>query len=156
MKIHNALAILILFILASCKSNFSGDVYDVGSVGTVGRAVKGVIISVREVKIQGTTGVGAGAGAAAGAVGGAAAFGSDDPASAIVGAIGGAVLGGITGNALENESSKQRGYEYVVETENGSLLTLVQGLNEKLKVGQEVIVQYGPRSRVIPYPAKGN
>ena len=154
MKTRNIPAVLLLFVLASCKTDFSPDSYEVGSVGTVNRAVEGVIISVREVKIQGNTGTGAAAGGIAGGVGGAAVIGGGDGASAVVGAIGGALVGALAGNAIEKRSSKQRGYSYVVKTGNGSLLTLVQGADVKLKVGQRVIVEYGPRSRIIPYPEK--
>lgn len=47
--------------------------------------------------------------------------------SNIVGAVGGAVIGGIAGAAIESSATKQTGMEYVVETENGNLMTIVQG-----------------------------
>lgn len=40
--------------------------------------------------------------------------------------------------------------EYVVETSNGSLLTIVQGVGDQMSVGDRVIVIYGAQSRVIP------
>ena len=83
--------------LFSCAPNVSVDTYAIGSVGQVNRAVQGIIISARPVKISGTkSGIGAGAGAGAGAVGGAV-LGGDAPSMA-VGAIAGAVIGGVAGD----------------------------------------------------------
>ncbi len=44
--------------------------------------------------------------------------------------------------------------EYVVETENGAVLTVVQGEDAALIVGQNVLVMYGSRSRVIADPSR--
>ncbi|MBP7509804.1 MAG: hypothetical protein KA807_18470, partial [Prolixibacteraceae bacterium] len=67
----------------------------------------------------------------------------------IVGAIGGAVIGGIIGSMAEEGATRQQGMEYVIETDNGSLITVVQGIEPSLNVGDKVIVIYGQRSRVI-------
>ncbi len=138
-----------LFILIGCTRNISPDSYAVGSVGQVNRAVKGVIISVRQVNISGSqSGAGGAAGAAGGAVAGSAIGGGTR--ENILGAIGGAVIGGIAGSAIEEGSTRQQGMEYVVETQNGSLITVVQGIDPPLSVGKKVIVLYGTRARIIP------
>jgi outer membrane lipoprotein SlyB len=137
----------------ACTPNVSPDSYSVGAVGQVNRVVRGKIISARPVQIAGTqTGVGAGAGAAAGAVGGSIVGG--DIRSNVVGAIGGAVVGGVAGALLEEGASRQKGMEYVVETENGAVLTVVQGEDVPLTLGQNVLVMYGARSRVIADPSR--
>ena len=129
----------------------SVDTYAVGSVGQVNRAVKGIIISARPVKISGTkSGVGAGAGAGAGAVGGAVLGG--DAAGMAVGAIAGAVVGGVAGALTEGELTKQTGMEYVVKTGNGSLISVVQSDDVPFEINQHVIVLYGSRSRIINDP----
>jgi hypothetical protein len=46
----------------------------------------------------------------------------------------------------------QKGMEYVVETENGNLMTIVQGITELFKEGQKVLVLYGTPSRIIADP----
>lgn len=97
--------------------------------------------------VSGTQGVGAGAGVLAGAAGGSA-IGSGERSN-IVGAVGGAVVGGVIGAAAEEGATRQKGMEYIVETENGALLTVVQGVDEPLSVGEKVIVLYGTKSRVI-------
>jgi outer membrane lipoprotein SlyB len=66
-----------------------------------------------------------------------------------LGAIGGAIIGGIAGAAIERSATQQQGVEYVVETENGHLMTIVQGEEPFFAVGDKVFVLYGTRSRVI-------
>ena len=145
------LIFLVIFISPSCAPNVSVDTYAVGSVGQVNRAIKGVIISARPVKISGTnSGVGTGAGAGAGAIGGATLGG--DAAGMAVGAIAGAVVGGVAGALTEKELTKQTGMEYVVKTNNGALISLVQSDDVAFEVNQSVIVVYGTRSRIIDDP----
>ncbi|MBP7336227.1 glycine zipper domain-containing protein [Niveispirillum sp.] len=134
-------------MLVGCKQNVSPDTYSVGAVGQVNRVVRGVIVNARPVQIAGTQGVGGTAGAAAGAAAGSA-IGSGSRGN-IVGAIGGAVVGGIAGAMVEESATQQNGMEYVVETDNGSLVTIVQGAEPALGVGQRVLVMHGAQSRVI-------
>jgi outer membrane lipoprotein SlyB len=141
-------AFVACLVLIGCTRNISPDSYAVGSVGQVNRAVRGVIISVRQVNISGSqSGAVGAAGAAGGAVAGSAIGGGTR--ENILGAIAGAVIGGIAGSAIEEGSTRQQGMEYVVEAQNGSLITVVQGINPTLSVGAKVIVLYGTRTRVI-------
>jgi len=137
--------------IAGCASNISPRTYSVGSVGQVNRTVSATVISAREVDVAGTTGVGGGAGTAAGAVVGSSAGGNNSRGN-IVGAIGGAVVGGLAGAAIEANATKQKGMEYVVETENGNLMTIVQGTDTVFTEGQKVLVLYGSPSRLIADP----
>jgi len=140
---------LIVLTLCSCAPNVSPDSYGVGAVGNVNRAVKGTVVSARKVNINGTnSGAGALAGGAAGGVAGSA-IGNNGRTNAI-GAIGGVVAGAVIGATIEEAATKQTGMEYVVQTENGALLTVVQADDTQLAEGQKVIVLYGARSRVIP------
>jgi len=149
MKILTALGAVII-ALVGCKSNISPNTYSVGSVGQVNRTVSAVVISVREIDVSGTAGVGGGAGTAAGAVAGSN-MGSDGR-DHLLGAIGGAVVGGLAGAAIEGNATKQKGMEYVVETENGNLMTIVQGSDVVFAEGQKVLVLYGSPSRLISDP----
>lgn len=90
------------------------------------------------------------AGGAAGAVAGSQIGGSE--AAGAVGAIGGLVVGAVAGAAMERSASSQAGREYVVETSNGALMTIVQGEEPALGVGQRVLVLYGNPARVIADP----
>lgn len=149
--VASVLVAAVTLAVSGCASNISPQTYSVGSVGQVNRTVSGTIISARQVDIAGSTGVGAGAGTATGAVVGSAAGGNNSRGN-IVGAIGGAIIGGIAGSAIEANATKQKGIEYVVETENGHLMTIVQGLDPMLNSGQKVLVLYGSPSRVIADP----
>lgn len=140
----------VAFILTACASNISPNTYSVGNVGQVNRTIAATVISVREVDIAGTTGTGGAVGASAGAVAGSS-IGSNARDN-LLGAIGGAVAGGIAGSAVEGGATKQKGLEYVVETENGNLMTIVQGVEPKFAEGQKVLVLYGSPSRLIPDP----
>lgn len=145
--------ILFLLFTTACQRNISPDTYSVGSVGQVNRAVRGTIISARPVDISGSqSGLGAGAGAAAGGAAGSMIGGNT--AVNVIGAVGGAVAGGIVGSTVEETSTQQSGIEYVVQAENGALLTVVQGTPPALLIGQKVLVLYGSRSRIIPDNAR--
>ncbi|WP_140723243.1 hypothetical protein [Pseudomonas sp. Hp2] len=145
-----AAPVVIAALLGACAPNVRTDSYSVGSVGQVNRTVAGTVISVRPVSIDGSQGGGAMAGAAAGGVAGSAVGGSDR-ANAI-GAIGGVVVGAIAGAAMERGASKAAGLEYVVQTENGNLMTIVQGAEPMFPAGAKVLVLYGSPSRVIADP----
>lgn len=137
-------------MVTGCTPNVSPDTYSIGSVGQVNRSVAGVIISARAVTIDGSTGGGSMAGGAAGAVAGSS-IGGNGRANAI-GAIGGAVVGSIAGAAVEGSAARQPGAEYVVQTQNGNLMTIVQGSVPPLRVGQPVLVLYGSPARIIADP----
>ena len=66
------------------------------------------------------------------------------------------MVGGVAGAAIESSATRQKGMEYVVETENGNLMTIVQGLEPVFAVRQKVLVLYGSPSRLIvdPRPEK--
>jgi len=140
-----------MIVLAGCASNISPRTYSAGSVGQVNRTVSATVISVREVDVAGTAGVGGSAGTAAGAVAGSSAGGNSARGN-IIGAIGGAVAGGLAGAAIEANATKQKGFEYVVETETGNLMTIVQGTDTVFSEGQKVLVLYGSPSRLIADP----
>ncbi len=137
-------------LLAACAPNVRTDSYSVGSVGQVNRTVSGSVISVRPVSIDGTRGGGAAAGGAIGGVAGSTMGGSSE--AAVIGAIGGLVVGAIAGAAAERSVSNTTGLEYVVQTENGNLMTVVQGPEPVFEVGRSVLVLYGSPSRVIADP----
>lgn len=147
-----AVSSALMLTLAGC-ADVSPASYSVGSVGQVNRAVRGVIISARNVRVRGSeTGVGATAGAIAGGAGGAQI--GNNAATNIVGAVGGAVVGGVVGAVVEERGTRQTAIEYVVETESGAIMTLVQGGEDEMHVGDHVLVLYGERSRIIPDPGR--
>jgi outer membrane lipoprotein SlyB len=141
------LGVLTALLLAGCTQSILPNQYAVSQVGSVNRAVQGTIISARAVTVDRSTGVGGAAGAGMGAAAGASI--GDGGADSLVGAIAGAVVGGLAGAAVEKNAAAKGAYEYVVQTANGALLTLVQG-GEPFLEGTKVIVLYGSPARIIP------
>jgi outer membrane lipoprotein SlyB len=137
--------------LTACVPNVSPQSYSVGSVGQVNRSIAAKVISVREIDIQGTnSGSGAAVGAGLGAVGGSGLGGS--VRGGIASTIAGGVIGGAAGAIIESTASAQKGLEYVVDTTNGNLMTVVQGTDPYFPVGTKVLVLYGAPSRLIADP----
>jgi len=142
--------LIALALLAGCQRNVSPDTYSVGSVGQLNRATRAVVVSARAVNISGTqSGLGAMTGAAAGGIGGSQIGRGGGTAAAI---LAGVAVGGIAGAMAEEAATGQIGTEYIVETENGLLMTLVQGAIPYFPIGQKVLVIYGSQSRIIAVP----
>jgi outer membrane lipoprotein SlyB len=139
--------IMLVFYLTGCTQNISPQTYSVGSIGQVNRTIAGTVVSAREVDISGTSSTGGATGGVAGAVAGSAA--SSDARGGMLGAIGGAIVGSIAGAAIESNATKQKGVEYVVDTENGNLMTIVQGSDPFFPSGSKILVLYGHPSRII-------
>ncbi len=139
-----------MLAIVACTADIGTNDYYASSAGEVNRAAKGTVISVRQVTVKSNNNnAGTLFGAAAGGVAGSAIGGGDTVP--ILGAIGGALIGGIAGDAAQAELSKQAGYEYVVQLDNGGLVTIVQGANELLVPGQKCLVLYGRQARIVPY-----
>jgi outer membrane lipoprotein SlyB len=150
LKARMAITLGVLALLAACQRDISPDSYAVGSVGQVNRTVRGVVISVRPVNIGGSqSGLGIGVGAAGGGLAGSALGKGSGNGLAV---LGGVVAGGIAGAVAEDAITRQTGVEYVVETENGALLTIVQGPQPAFSISQKVLVIYGNQARVIADP----
>ena len=103
------------------------------------------------VKVPGSNdlGIGSLAGAAAGTVGGSI-FGGGMRANLLWG-LGGALLGGTAGSYAQKKLTQQTGMQYQINLKNsGEILTVVQGLNPRYHLGQEVYVLYGDKTRIVP------
>lgn len=149
-SINTILFLIIISIISGCVSNISPTSYSVGSVGQINRTISGIVISVRSVEINGTSGVGGATGAALGATAGSG-MGSGGRAN-LAGGIAGAVVGAIAGAAIENGTTRQGGIEYVVQTENKNLMTIVQGISPTFSINDKVLVLYGSPARIIADP----
>lgn len=143
---RTAFALLVALGLSACAQSISPSQYNVSQVGSVNRAVQGTVLSVRPVTVDRSTGVGGAAGAGVGAAAGSTI--GDGGADSVIGAIAGAVIGGIAGAAVEKGASMKGAYEYVIQTSNGALLTIVQG-GDPFNEGAKVIVLYGSPARII-------
>lgn len=141
-------------VTAGCARQISPDVHTGRVAGETLRTYEAVIESVRIVQIQESdtlernkTGqlLGSIAGGAAGAR-----FG--DGWGRVLAIAGGAIIGAVAGSLVEQEVKRQDAAEYIVRTYDGELLTLVQGPEPLLAVGQRVFVQESTRGRgrIIP------
>lgn len=142
--------LIVALLVGGCASSVDPSTYSVGSVGQINRSVAGNIVSAREITIDRNTGAAGTTGAALGAVGGSS-IGGGDRAN-LAGAIGGAVAGALIGSAIEGSASATRGMEYVIATQTGALITVVQGLEPRFSENAAVIVLYGSPARVIADP----
>ncbi len=147
------LMVPVLVLLGACAADIGGNQYDSSSVGSVTKALKGKVVSVRMVTVRDedrSTGTAIG-GLAGGVAGSQIGRGST---AGVLGAVGGALLGGAAGNLAQKGLTSQHGYEYVIELDNGGVVSLTQGTDIVLAVGQRCMVIYGSgrsRARVIPY-----
>ena len=138
--------------LTSCARNISSETYAAVQVGEAAMTYTGVIKNVREVVVQhgeelGDNGLGiAGGGIAGGTIASAAGKGHWAPTA--IGAVGGAIAGAF----LEKKLKQQKALEYVVQLDNGDLMTVVQGLDQSFYISQPVFVIVSPygRSRITP------
>ncbi len=126
-----------ILITSGCAPSTSGNVYSRSEVKTAQRARHGEVVYVREVAIEGTSGLGTIAGGAMGYVLGSAVGGGSGKSIAKTG---GAIAGAVAGGAAERAATTQRGLEITVEMENGELIVVVQGADEHFDVGDSVRV----------------
>lgn len=149
--------------LAACTPDIGGDDYSVVESGEFNEVYRGKITAKRKVIIRNATreeqrrGGGPNAGAGVGAVAGGAGLGL--ATNSVGGAVGGAVVGGIAGHLIGAELSKQKGFQYTVQLDDGRSISISQGLKPELSVGQKVMVIKGTpatkyaaatRTRVLP------
>ena len=116
--------LLVALLLAACASSKSGDVYTRDQARREMTVRKGVVESVRPVRMEGTkSGVGAMAGAAVGGVAGSSVGGGKGQ---LVGAVLGAVAGGLAGSAVEEGVTRKEALEITVELDGGRMIVVVQ------------------------------
>lgn len=150
---RTACCVILMVSVAAC-ANPSTTTYGDKEVGQTIETAPGSVVSSRVVDVTGEPGfVGAGAGAAVGAAGGGLAV--NGPASLLVAIVGGLVGAGI-GYMTEKQLSDRDGIEYVLQMDDGRLVTLVQNREDDeqpLPNGTPVLVQLnGQYTRVMAHP----
>ena len=138
-----------LLLLNACAPKLGGNDYEVSGVGEISTTSKGVIMAARTVKLRPDDSHKAGLGTAAGGVSGVL-LGSTVGGGhkmPLVAAVVGGLAGGAAGHAIEGKLTEQDGTEYQIKLENGKLITLAQGSEPKLVVGQKVLVIESNRAR---------
>ena len=145
---RNYLIIVIVFLIFTGCSLHSGSRYDLSELGSPEYFKKGVILSVRDVEIKGTeSGVGAIAGATAGGLAGSSLGGNT--ATRALGALGGAVVGGLVGHGAEEIITSGNASEFIIQPLEGEPYSIVQVNDEKLKVGDKVLILDSGKLRIV-------
>jgi len=143
------ITLCVVALLAACAPRYTNSQYERTDIGRAATVMHGTIISMREVNLSGTSsGLGAGTGAVGGGVAGAVAGGNSVPA-AIVGAVGGAVVGGVAGAVVENEATKGKAVEFIVQQENDQIIAVPQSNEDNLAVGEKVLILRSNVVRII-------
>ena len=138
-----------LLALTACAPKLGGNDYDVSGVGEVSTTLKGVIMAAKTVKLRpddsSKPGVGVVAGGLSGALLGSTVGGGHR--MPVVSAVVGGLAGGAAGHAIENKLTEQDGTEYQIKLDSGKLVSIAQGLEPRLAVGQKVLVIESNRGR---------
>ena len=135
-----------VLLLSGCARNISANTYDARSMNGSGMISHPcTVVSVRVVAVEegdylednktGTLMGGVAGGLAGSMIGG----GRGRTLATGVGALAGAVGGALAEKALKS----QTGYEYVVRLQDGSLRTVVQGMDTQLQKGQAALLIEG-------------
>lgn len=135
-----------------CSTRRSGSVYSAKSLGTVGRADKGVVVNVRLVNVEGTKQTGTMLGGVTGAAVGYDLGKKSGDATKILGSAAGAIVGGVVGGGTEELITRTTAYEYIVEMDSGHMETIVQKDDEPIHHGDRVLLLKGPDSKIILDP----
>lgn len=132
-------AVPLVLSATGCVSSKAGDVYSRDEARRVMTYREGVLIGIKEVRLEGTKSpVGAGAGAVVGGVAGSAV---GQGKGSVVAAVLGAVAGGVVGAAAEEGLTRETALELTVKLDNGENMIIVQGIgNDKFKEGERVRV----------------
>ena len=147
------LSLLMVMLLNNCAKNISSNEYSEAEVGAVKQTYRGVVLNVRNVKVQGadrlqdnSMGL-VGGGVAGGVLGSMVGKGH----GATIATLAGAAAGALGGAMAEKKLKEQNGVEYTVELNSGRIMTIVQGPEPRINPGQHVLVMVGSkgRSRVV-------
>jgi outer membrane lipoprotein SlyB len=133
--------------LGACAPQNTATTYSGYEIGRPAAIDRGVIVSERDVEVRGpNTGVGTVVGAGTGAVAGS--YIGHGGRGSVLGAIGGAVVGGLLGHAVEDSASRGQATEFIVQRQDGAQFSVVQTNEERLQVGERVVVIYGDQTRL--------
>lgn len=138
---NKTLVVCLLLCLTGCASSMSGNVYSRDQARQVQEVRMATVESVREILIEGTKSpIGTAAGTIIGGVAGGSAGGGRG--SAITSVLG-AVAGGVVGAAVEEGVTRQNGLEITIRFDDGRMIAIAQGNDEKFRPGDRVRVITG-------------
>lgn len=146
------LIILLSLSLFSCSSlnRITGEEQNSGSyasseTGKLSSLSKGVILSIKKVKLSGSKGLGTALGTALGGLAGQSSTDkkyNQEAATAVAG-----LLGAVIGSKLEEGITAEDGYEFIIDTKEGAKV-LVEKTRGDFQVGDKVYIIYGEKVRL--------
>ncbi|MBE8189735.1 MAG: glycine zipper 2TM domain-containing protein [Candidatus Thioglobus sp.] len=143
----NITIISLILLLPACSSfdRFTQDEqnsksYSSNETGKFSTVTEGVIVSIKQVKLSGSKGLGTTLGGVVGGLAGASTTEKRYNQSAAV-AIG-ALAGAIIGSTIEEFATEDVAYEFLVKTNSG-LKSFVDVTRQGLKAGDEVYIIHG-------------
>ena len=152
------IVLLTLLALGGCATGgFSPDVVSRDSAAKSQFVQSGVVVSVRNVTIEGDRDSGNIFGSILGAILGSNIGGEDDETTQEVGAVVGTAVGSVVGQNVSENLSRKAGVEIIIKLEsNDREISIVQEMAEDVdysfRAGDKVrIVRSGGKSRVVPY-----
>ena len=140
------IATMVLLYLLGCSTIDGQGKYRVETIGNAKRSVGAVVVSHQPVIVQlDISGKGSLIG---GTAGGLIADNNSDNAGVVFAGI---IAGAIVGEMMEQDANTREATEYVIQTETGMLLTVVQvnKNNPIFKTDERVILIHGYPSRLI-------
>ncbi len=156
-KIH-ILILLSIFALGGCATGgFSPDVVSRDAAAKSQYVQSGVVVSVRNVTIEGDRDSGNLFGSVLGAIVGSNIGGEDDETTREVGAVVGTAVGSVVGQNVGESLSRKAGVEIIIKLDtNEREISIVQEVPEDIdysfRAGDKVrIVRSGGKARVVPY-----
>ncbi len=153
-----AIAVAAALAVAGCSTP-NTNTYNVQDVGRVIDTSGGTVVTSRIVDVSGgdeNSGAGAVAGGVAGASVGGLTVGSGN--GSVLAAVIGGLIGAGAGYLAEDSIRSREGIEYVIRTDDGQIVTVVQNRDneeEPLPADSRVLLQYGADyTRVVELPSE--
>jgi outer membrane lipoprotein SlyB len=156
-KIHILILISILALGGCATGGFSPDVVSRDAAAKSQYVQSGVVVSVRNVTIEGDRDSGNLFGSILGAIVGSNIGGEDDDTTRQVGAVVGTAAGSVVGQNVGESLSRKAGVEIIIKLDtNEREISIVQEMpedvNYSFRAGDKVrIVRSGGKARVVPY-----
>ena len=156
-KIHILILSSILALGGCATGGFSPDVVSRDAAAKSQYVQSGVVVSVRNVTIEGDRDSGNLFGSILGAIVGSNIGGEDDETTREVGAVVGTAVGSVVGQNVGESLSRKAGVEIIVKLDtNEREISIVQEMPEDVdysfRAGDKVrIVRSGGKARVVPY-----
>ena len=156
-KIHILILLSILALGGCATGGFSSDVVSRDAAAKSQYVQSGVVVSVRNVTIEGDRDSGNLFGSILGAIVGSNIGGEDDETTREVGAVVGTAVGSVVGQNVGESLSRKAGVEIIIKLDtNEREISIVQEMPEDVdysfRAGDKVrIVRSGGKARVVPY-----